>query len=81
MTNNSPYQTIDDIRLRKAMLLSDIQKDSAKLSKEWHSLFHKPVAMSRNATPGKRINSLLNSGAGIIDAFLLGWKLYRKFKR
>lgn len=63
------------------MLRTDIQKDSAKIDKQWHSLFSKPVALKKDATPSKRINSLLSSGAGLFDAILLGWKLYRKFKK
>lgn len=75
------YNTLEEIRLRKAMLLTDIQKDSAKIDKQWHSLFVKPVALKSDATPSKRIGSLMNTGAGLFDAFLLGWKLYKKFKK
>lgn len=77
----STYSTLEEIRLRKAMLLSDIQKDNAKIDKQWHSLFMKPVALKKDATPSRRINSLMNTSAGLFDAFLLGWKLYRKFKK
>lgn len=75
------YTTIEEIQLRKAMLLADIQKDSNKLGNEWKSLFQKPDALNRKATPSKRFSSLLNTGAGMLDAAILGWKLYRKFKR
>ncbi len=75
------YTTIEEIQLRKAMLLAEIQKDSNKLGNEWKSLFQKPDALNRKATPSKRFNSLLSTGAGMLDAAILGWKLYRKFKK
>ncbi len=85
MDNNSSnpisYKTIEEIRLRKAMLLKDIQKDDSHMRNQWHSLFSKPVALRSNVVPSKRINSLMSTGAGIFDAFILGWKLYRKFKK
>lgn len=80
MTHMS-YTTIEEIQLRKAMLLAEIQKDSNKLGNEWKSLFQKPDALNRKATPSKRFNSLLSTGAGMLDAAILGWKLYRKFKK
>jgi len=75
------YTTIEEIQLRKAMLLTEIQKDSNKLGNEWKSLFQKPDALNRKATPTKRLNSVLSAGAGMLDAAILGWKLYRKFKK
>lgn len=77
----SSYQSIEEIRLRKAALLKDIEADSAKIEEKWHSLFKKPEALSKSASPSQRISGLLNAGAGVIDGMLLAWKLYRKFKR
>lgn len=85
MINETPtpisYKTIEEIQLRKAMVQKDIQKADNKIRTLWTSLFTKPDALRKNATPSKRINSLMNTGAGVFDAFMLGWKLYRKFKR
>lgn len=75
------YNTIEEIQLRKAMILKDIQKADNKIHNQWTSLFTKPAALNNNATPSKRINSLMTTGAGVFDAFMLGWKLYRKFKK
>lgn len=74
------YTTIEEIQLRKAMLQTEIQKDSNKLGNEWRSLFQKPEAQ-RKGYPAKRFNSMLNMGTGMLDAMILGWKLYRKFKK
>lgn len=77
----SSYQSIEEIRLRKAALQKEIEADSAKIDEKWHSLFKKPVALSKSATPSQRISGIISSGAGVLDGILLVWKLYRKFKR
>ena len=77
----SSYQSIEKIRLRKAALQKEIEADSAKIDEKWHSLFKKPEALSKSATPSQRISGIISSGAGVLDGILLVWKLYRKFKR
>ena len=77
----SSYQSIEEIRLRKAALQKEIEADSAKIDEKWHSLFKKPEALSKSATPLQRISGIISSGAGVLDGILLVWKLYRKFKR
>uniref|UniRef100_UPI003FEE09DA hypothetical protein n=1 Tax=Prevotella sp. TaxID=59823 RepID=UPI003FEE09DA len=77
----SSYQSIEEIRLRKAALQKEIEADSAKIDEKWHSLCKKPEALSKSATPSQRISGKISSGAGVLDGILLVWKLYRKFKR
>ena len=77
----SSYQSIEEIRLRKAALQKEIEADSAKIDEKWHSLFKKPEAPAKSATPSQRISGIISSGAGVLDGILLVWKLYRKFKR
>ena len=75
------YHSIDEIRARKALLQKDIKTDEEKIDEKWHSLFKKPQALSKAATPSQRITSIVNSSAGVLDGLLLVWKLYRKFKK
>lgn len=75
------YSTLEEIRMRKALLLKDIQKDSEKIDLQWHSLFRKPQGLSKAVAPSKRIGNFMNIGAGFLDGALLAWKLYRKFKK
>ncbi len=77
----STYTTLDEIRLRKESLLKEIQADDATMRKQWSSLFTKPDVLDKKATPARRINSLFNTSVGMIDAVILGWKLYRKYKK
>jgi hypothetical protein len=79
-TNNIPpteYRTLDEIRLRKAQLLTEIQKDSNKMQGLWDNLFHQPP--KSQLTPTSRFAGMMKTGAGVLDGLILGWKLYRKF--
>ncbi len=73
------YRSLEAIRARKEYILKDIQKDDQHIRTLWASLFHKPDMLVSAKTPSKRINSLMTTGAGVFDAAILAWKLYRKF--
>ncbi|MCK9344292.1 MAG: hypothetical protein LIR46_13110 [Bacteroidota bacterium] len=81
LSEHIAYKSIAEIRLRKAILLKDIEKDSNKVRNQWNSLFYKPTELNKNTPTAKRINTLLSTGAGVLDAFILGWKLYRRFRK
>jgi len=71
------YNTLHEIRQRKEAVLAEIRKDNKQIGKLWNGLFH-------NKSPRKKgftWSSVVNTGAGFMDGFLLVWKLYRKFKR
>ncbi len=36
---------------------------------------------SKSASPSKRITGLINTSAALFDGAILGWKLYRKFRK
>jgi|GEM_PF-1064244 len=72
--SQTPYSSIQEIQSRKALLRKEIQQDSLKIENQWRSLFQKPVALKANATPAQRIASILSTGTGVLDAFLLGYK-------
>ena len=73
---SSDYHTLNDIRLRKAQLRTDITKDGNRIAGLWDERVHKPK--DRN-TPTQRFSGAISTGAGILDGLILGWKLYRKF--
>ena len=84
MTDNSEqieYSSLNEIRLRKELLRKDMEADDAKIKALWNSLFVRPDALSKTASPSKRMQSFFSIGAGAFDGALLAWKLYRKFKR
>ena len=80
--NSCPqYNSLNDIRLRKAALRKSIEADDKKIKTLWNSLFTKPDAFKKDASRGKRLQSMMPIGMGAFDGALLAWKLYRKFKK
>ena len=72
------YNTLHEIRLRKELILSEIRRDNQQINVLWKELFRKP---EQNRKKGFTMASLMTTGAGLADGFLLAWKLYRKFKK
>ena len=80
--NSCPqYNSLNDIRLRKAAMRTSIEADDKKIKTLWNSLFTKPDAFKKGASRGKRLQSMMSIGMGAFDGALLAWKLYRKFKK
>lgn len=75
--DNIEYNSLSQIRKRKEELQFAIQEDSKLIRQQWDELFYKPTTLSSDL-PFKRFSKYLNTGIGIADGFLLGWKLYRK---
>ena len=75
-----PYNNLHDIQVQKEILKKEIQTDDIKIKALWNELFHSKQPPS-SAPPSKRFSQLINTSAGILDAVILGWKLYHKFKR
>lgn len=71
------YNTLQAIKKRKAQLRKQIRKDSEEINRLRKNLFEKPVPLKGNY----RLQSLMTTGAGVLDGALLIWKLYRKFKK
>lgn len=74
------YHSLSEIRLHKLAILKDIQNDGRQMSMMWEELFHQPSEGSSGSTT-KRIAGLLSIGTTVLDGAILGWKLFRKFKR
>ena len=77
MKKNETYNTLQEIRLRKEVILSEIKRDNQQINILWKDLFRKPEPRKKGLT----LASLMSTGAGLADGFMLAWKLYRKFKR
>ena len=75
-----PITTLEELQLRKDALQDEIVKDEAKIRTMWNNLFHRPDMLT-SSSPSKRLSSFVSTSAGIIDGAILGWKLYRKFKK
>ncbi|MDD7318699.1 MAG: hypothetical protein SOZ80_00985 [Prevotella sp.] len=71
----SQYKTLKDISARKQQLLTGIRADRSKMGTLWNDLTTK----REHSTKGLKMADVLNTGAGIFDGAMLGWKLYRKY--
>lgn len=78
MEKKENYNTLHEIRLRKELILSEIRRDNQQINVLWKELFRKP---EQNRKKGFTMASLMTTGAGLADGFMLAWKLYRKFKK
>ena len=73
------YNSLRDLKEYKDALNKKLKADEDEIKRLWNDLF-KP-AKSGPKTPAQRIQSALSLGTGIVDGLILGWKLYRKFKK
>jgi hypothetical protein len=71
------YRTLHEIRLRKEVVLSEIRRDNERMNILWKDLFRKPKPQKKGFT----LSTIMTTGAGLADGFMLAWKLYRKFKK
>lgn len=77
MEKTNAYNTLQEIRLRKQVLLSEIKRNNQQINILWKNMFRKPEPKKKGLT----LASLMTTGAGLADGFILAWKLYRKFKK
>lgn len=75
-----PFDSLQEIRLRKAKLKGEINTLERSMGKLWDSVFHEKEKKGV-MTPSKRISQIITTGAGVFDGAMLAFKLYRKFKK
>ena len=69
------YHTLEEIRLRKEELVSELEQDNAKFSALWNQTFIK----REGNTKGEFISGLIANSITAIDAFLLVRKLMKNY--
>lgn len=74
--NTRRYHTLEEIRLRKEELATEIQQDNVKFSDLWNQIFIK----RENSTKGEYVSSLITNGITAIDTFLLVRKLMKNYR-
>lgn len=82
MNNNlqptATYSSLLELQLRKEQIRNAIHKDNSDIVTKWRSLFTQPKT---NQKKGFTMATLINTGTGLFDGFMLAWKLYKKFRR
>lgn len=74
------YDSLEAISAHREALKKEIEKGNKELKEKWNDLFH-PKERKVVKTRTQRLLSLANTGAGIIDGAIFGWKIYKKFKK
>ena len=74
------YQNLSDIKAEKEKLRKALSDKENEIGNLWESVFH-PQEEHLVETPTQRLLHYANTGAGLLDGVLLGWKLYRKVGR
>lgn len=72
------YSSLEELQRGKEQILDKIRKDSAEIGTKWHSMFYSNTMSNKK---GVNMSTLINTGAGLFDGFMLAWKLYKKFKK
>lgn len=76
MKNTPEYNTLEEIRQRKAELLKAIDHDNEHIIRLWGQVFVKRDEVSR----GEYISNIISNSALAIDAFLMFRKLRKNYK-
>ena len=77
---DNSYGSLEQIRQRKLKVKGEIHAQEDKMRKLWDSVFHStPDTLASTASKG--ISSLISTAVGLLDGVILGFKLYRRFKR
>ncbi len=74
------YNTIADIQQEKMQINAEIAASRKSIGIIWNNLFH-GNKQKTPASPAQRFVQLISTGSGVVDGILLGWKLYRRFKK
>ncbi len=80
MEEEKIYHSLSELQRRRRHLRNEIATSEKMLAHHWRTLLRKDKHRHAN-TPTERLTRLVSTGAGIVDAALLAWKLYRKFRR
>lgn len=70
------YDSLADIQIRKAQLLTELLKKELEIKDSWNRIITKK---ENNRKGIDRYTHLFNTSIGVFDGLMLGWKLYRKF--
>lgn len=79
MTETVQFNSIDDIERHKSALRGKIDEKEREIQRLWNELFHEKKTAAE--TPSARMTKMISLGTGVFDGALLGWKLYRRFKK
>jgi len=78
--NIQDIKSMAELQQQKMLLKEKINAEKKTMQDNWNTVFH-PKKSGLVTRPSSKISSFMSIGGGVLDGLLLGWKLYRKFKR
>lgn len=69
-------QNLTDIQAEKERLHKAISDKETEIGNIWNEVFH--TVDTSTMTRSQRMLHYANTGAGLVDGAILGWKLYRR---
>lgn len=72
------YNNLEELQEQRRQLNASLKTKEKEIADQWHSLFVQEEK-SPFMTPTQKLLSYANTGAGLLDGALFGWKIYRRF--
>lgn len=70
------YQSLADIRLRKAQLQTSLERDGNRVRRLADGFLHPKKKQQKQKMT---LSSVISASIGVVDGALFAWKVYRKF--
>lgn len=71
--------TIAELKAQQKLVRAQLNGEQKELQRQWDSLFRRGSKSPK--TPTERVLGFVTKGSTLLDGAILGWKLYKKFKR
>lgn len=80
MNTTSTYDSLASINSRKEELQKELENSNKEVKALWGALFEKKKETMPKG-PVQRFMKYASKAPAVIDGAILGWKLYRSFKK
>jgi len=78
-TGTTQISTIAELKAQEELVRAELRTEQKELRRQWDSLFRR--GRKGPKTPTERALGFFSKGSSLLDGAILGWKLYKKFKR
>lgn len=79
MDDSTPITSLSQLAERQRALRQDLHASEERMRRLWTSIT-RPQAVRESGTGLSRMRGFISFAVGATDAFILGYKLYRKLK-
>lgn len=75
------YTNLAEIQQQKALVQEQIRKSEQQIGEMYRSMFAPEPENPERGFPSQKLKKAFSVGTSLVDGFLFGWKLYKRFKR